>query len=437
MTFIAKLADGKDYILDGVFTGTLTLVAPPPPDPNPDKLPVLVPEFAPVSLPAAARIVTVGTQAALDGAISSAKPGDRIVLAAGNYLTLNVGKQIGTPEHPLVFVGTPGATVGHGQFLNSNYIHVYGLDYYGGIEINNSYGITMACCNIHSKTNGTVITNTKGGNFRFINNRYTYEGPEANKFTGLRPAAWWSFGKDSLISNCLFLGSWRDGISCGETLMVGPNENLLIRKCWFGGMIDDAIEADGAHVNSIIEDCIIGGTKYKMAAGISMAPVGAGGLIVRRCSISGNNGRPFKFNSDNNFSENVALLENTLVAVPDSPSSILWLQSPPTTLTKNVLVKGNTFIARGAIFNLDHTLIGNMVWEGNRHYSTGLTGGYLFAKFNGTTGNDQAKDFATWQSWGNDVNGAFVQTTATPVPIWDPVAKANFPIEQLCGWKIG
>ncbi|MDX1387712.1 MAG: chondroitinase-B domain-containing protein, partial [Acidobacteriota bacterium] len=94
----------------------------------------------------------------LSSVMSSAEPGDIIVLESGGYAGFNVGRS-GTASEPIVMRSeTPGGAVFNGDFRidNRSYVHLEDVTVNGMIKFNNSTGIVVRRCSVNTGQHGIV-----------------------------------------------------------------------------------------------------------------------------------------------------------------------------------------------------------------------------------------------------------------------------------------
>ncbi|MGB0273035.1 MAG: malectin domain-containing carbohydrate-binding protein [Opitutales bacterium] len=112
---------------------------------NIQALPYYQPE--PIELPEAQRIVPVSNDSELVNAIDNALPGDRIVLADGNYAGINIVELKGTPSAPIVFVAANKRQAIISGSKNGRNIRLSGCEYlhFYSLRLTNAdvWGLTM------------------------------------------------------------------------------------------------------------------------------------------------------------------------------------------------------------------------------------------------------------------------------------------------------
>ena len=147
----------------------------------------------PVTLPNATRVVEVASDDQLQAAVSNAQPGDRIVLADGNYAGFYVLNVNGTAAAPIVFVaqnprqaivsgtirsdrGRGGRNLGVGS---SSFVHFYNLRFTGGsvygVAIGKAYKLDEFGTNHDIRLQGCEIDNANQSLLHVASDSYNIE----------------------------------------------------------------------------------------------------------------------------------------------------------------------------------------------------------------------------------------------------------------------
>ncbi len=147
--------------------------------------------FGPTEVAAAPSAATIvvngGGQAAVSKAISQAKPGDTIVVKAGNYddndpgVPLKITKS-GTANAPITLLGENRPRLGNIKFVDANYFILDGFEVayqtttslFHGVIVNNSKNITIRNMLIHHLT-GSGVTAVKASDNLIVENSEIYE----------------------------------------------------------------------------------------------------------------------------------------------------------------------------------------------------------------------------------------------------------------------
>ena len=204
----------------------------------------------PVPAPMANAPVRNATPATLASLLSSAQPGDRIVLGAGNYsgFQINVNGQAGKP---IVISGQSGATItGEIGIFSRSHIYLENLNLTGRIRFNGSNDISIVRCNIQGAT-------AQGGHgiVTYLRSENAYIAD--NVVTGLTVWADSSLGVDgnNLGEGILVTGpghvimnnrvsNFRDGISFLEGSEAVDQISIDVLNNDVRQNADDGVEAD-------------------------------------------------------------------------------------------------------------------------------------------------------------------------------------------------
>ena len=365
------------------------------------------------SLPKPLKIVNVSTQNQLNAAISRAKPGDEIRLAAGTYATgIQIfGGKSGTASNPITITsqGTSkpiikGTGDGGIQIEQVSYYVFNNLEVHNeqgdGINIRGCHDIVIRRCCVHDSrpgdyTNNIYIQHSEeaspayAGNHLIIDNKIgddvhatvdENQGPgqpnenvAGQSYFGIhvefQPGAFITIRGNTVYGTV-------DGIHCcgdeGGDPVLGPDD-LNVLNTWrdqnldlYDNVIynvkDDAIECDGHMVNGRIFRNRLG----KCENAFSVAPFYPGPLFVLRNYIHGFHQGCLKQNTGvSGITRKVLFYHNTIMektraASPHCDCENCLYRGEPA-LQQDFVYKNNIFYARGRVYE------GDMYTEDNYH----------------------------------------------------------------------
>ncbi len=203
-----------------------------------------------VPVPMAGALVRNATPSTLASVMSAAQAGDIIQLGAGNYPAFTIDKD-GVAGAPLVFRGTPGATIaGELSLFFRSHVMLQNLTVNGRIRFNGSNDITITGCTINP-----ISGNGGDGIVTFLRSERAYIAD--NIITGLTTWAESSLGAsgNNLGEGIIVTGpghviarntvrGFRDGISLLEDSEAVDQYSIDIVDNDIAIAADDAVEAD-------------------------------------------------------------------------------------------------------------------------------------------------------------------------------------------------
>lgn len=380
------------------------------------------------ALPTPKKIVSVAGQAQLDAAISAAKPGDEIRLAAGTYATgIHFFGLSGTADAPIVFTsastarplikgaGDGGIVAERSAYLVFNNLEVHN-EIGDGISIRGSHDTVIRKCYVHDSRPGDGTANIMiqhsdeaspaySGNHLIIDNVISDEvhakveenqGPgepmmnvSGQSYYGIvvayQPGPYITIRRNRIYGVV-------DGIHpCGDEgagPIIGPNDKNVL-STWrdqnldiYDNVIydckDDGIECDGHMVNGRIFRNRIGKCENAMSA----APFYAGPLFVLRNYMHGFHQGALKQNTGvAGVSRNVLFYHNTAMekARPGAAhcdSEFMLYRGEPAE-QQNFVYLNNIFSALGRVYGGDNYSPGSYhrddTFDYNLMYSTRQT----------------------------------------------------------------
>jgi hypothetical protein len=377
------------------------------------------------ALPQPLRIIKVSSQSQLNAAITNARPGDEIRLAAVTYAAgvHAFGSISGTAAHPIVLTsqGTAkpvlkGTSQGGIQVEGSSYLAFNNLEVHNekgdGITLRGCHDIVVRQCNVHDSRPGDYTANIAilhgdeaspayAGNYLILNNRIgdnihnamtENQGPGPSNvnvpgqsyfgiYVAYEPGAFLTI-RGNVIHGVV------DGIHCcgdeGESPVLGPDDpdvldtwrdqNLDLYDNVIYDCKDDGIECDGHMVDGRVFRNRIG----KCQNAISVAPFYPGPLFILRNLIHGFNEGCLKQNTGvEGITRKVLFYHNTVMekprgtGTPAGNANCLYLGEPA--FQRDFVYLNNIFYARGRVYN------GDMYTEDNYHSNNAFDYDLMFS----------------------------------------------------------
>lgn len=449
---LASAAPAATWRIEATITIEEVPTSPTTPTPTPTPTPIpssepSMPEPDPQRIERfqGLRDVPVATDAELTAAVRSARAGDRIILAPGEYASVKGDYlQAGTLDHPVIFQGTPGAVItDEFRLVGAPYVAIYDLELRCRLMLNHgTHHVDVAGCTIDrraAKNDAIYISNQTQGGFRFVGNRLVGNGRDGIGIFFERGRA---VGSDVLIADNRISG-FEDGLSLGS---IQYNEHVSNNVRIIGNVIwdcrDDAIEADGAHSNMLIEGNTLGGLDSRLTAGISLAPGGPGPIIIRGNHITNAGQLPVKFNTevDRAWTEDVLIEGNVMVT---TTSTLLLYMPPPVERLQGVRFVGNVFSGIGTLLVTEKgvdmrahgiSFAGN-TWLSTRQQGIYNTSGercFLWVIFDPPLNRDGLQYLTEWEAFASYTagGGRFGGAKLTPVAI------SGVSITEACRWIV-
>ena len=196
------------------------------------------------------------TPSTLSSALSSAMPGDILLLGAGSYPAFTVSRN-GSAGMPIVIRGASVDTVtigGRVTMTDRQYVHLEDMTVMGEIRLNGSSNMMVRGCRVRTTSNGitfqvgngiprnnTIVDNDVTGGATWVDDQLSvdgYDGGEGIEFTGSGHVICFNHVKD-----------FRDDISFMEYEEAEEQVSIDICNNDIEEATDDAIEADSAMGN--------------------------------------------------------------------------------------------------------------------------------------------------------------------------------------------